>query len=126
MGLDQFAYRVSDSGERVEIACWRKHNRLQGWMESLYIKKGGIEEFNCVDVDLGWEDIVQLQEDIDNRSLPDTQGFFFGSDSYGTDPSMARMDKTGMYEDLQGDLDFIEKAKVALDCNDTVVYSCWY
>jgi len=82
MGLDQYAFRVTDSGERTEIACWRKHNRLQGWMESLYIKKGGTKEFNCVDVELEWEEIVQLATDIDNRHLPETEGFFFGSDSY--------------------------------------------
>ena len=126
MGLDQYAFRVKENGERTEIAYWRKHNRLQGWMENLYIKKGGLEDFNCVDVEVGWEDIIQLQEDITNRSLPHTQGFFFGNDSYGIDPDVIQLDDNGMYEDLQNDLDFINVAKVALDCNDKIVYSSWW
>lgn len=126
MGLDQYAFRVDESGERTEIACWRKHNRLQGWMENLYIKKGGTEEFNCVDVEIGWEDIIQLQEDINNRSLPHTGGFFFGNDSYGIDPDVVQPEDNGMYWDLQNDLEFIDIAKIALDCNDKVVYSSWW
>ena len=126
MGLDQYAYRVKEDGERTEIAYWRKHNRLQGWMENLYITKGGTEEFNCVDVEIGWEDIIRLQEDVTNRSLPNTQGFFFGNDSYGIDPDEVQLDDNGMYWDLQKDLEFIDIAKVALDCNDRVIYSSWW
>ena len=33
MGLDQYAFSENKDGERTEIAYWRKHNRLQGWME---------------------------------------------------------------------------------------------
>lgn len=126
MGLDQYAYRVKEDGERTEIAYWRKHNRLQGWMENLYTKKGGTEEFNCVDVELGWEDVIQLEQDIANRSLPHTGGFFFGNDSYGIDPDIVQPDDNGMYWDLQNDLKFIDIAKVALDCNDKVIYSSWW
>ena len=43
MGLDQYANRVNEAGDRVEVAYWRKHNRLQGWMEDLYISKGGVD-----------------------------------------------------------------------------------
>jgi hypothetical protein len=118
MGLDQYAHRVKENGERTEIAYWRKHNRLQGWMESLYIKKGGTEQFNCVDVEIGWEDVIQLQEDINNHSLPHTRGDFFGIDSYG--------DEDKMNWNLQADLEFIDIAKLALDCNDKVVYSSWW
>lgn len=126
MGLDQYAYRVKEDGERTEIAYWRKHNRLQGWMENLYTQKGGTEEFNCVDVEIGWEDIIRLQEDINTRSLPNTQGFFFGNDSYGIDPDEVQPDDNGMYWDLQKDLEFIDIAKLALDCNDKVIYSSWW
>ena len=121
MGLDQYAHRVKENGERTELAYWRKHNRLQGWMEDLYIKKGGTEEFNCVDVELGWEDIMQLAKDIDSRHLPETGGFFFGSDSYSYIP-----EGQTQYQDYKADLDFIEIAKLALDCNDRVVYSSWW
>jgi hypothetical protein len=126
MGLDQYAYRIKEDGERTEIAYWRKHNRLQGWMENLYIKKGGIEEFNCVDVEIGWDDVIRLQEDINNRSLPYTGGFFFGNDSYGVDPSVVQPEDNGMYRNLQADLEFIDIAKLALDCNDKVIYTSWW
>jgi hypothetical protein len=40
MGLDMYAYarppRKRNSDEDVSICDWRKHNRLQGWMEDLW------------------------------------------------------------------------------------------
>ena len=121
MGLDQFAYRVTEDGERTEIAYWRKHNRLQGWMENLwYETKKNTEEFNCVDMELNWEDVMQLATDIEKLNLPDTRGFFYGSDSYALS-----LDNT-TYEDLPTDLKFIDACKIALDCGDKVIYTCWY
>ena len=39
MGLDQYAYarppRKRNSEDDVQITEWRKHNRLQGWMQQL-------------------------------------------------------------------------------------------
>ena len=139
MGLDQYAYKVR-AGEQleytqrehiVEIAYWRKHNRLQGWMENRWIEKGRPnpqinedgtprEDFNCVNMELSWEDIIALTESIDNRTLPETGGDFFGADSYDWKKS------NGDYEDLQHDLEFIEMAKLVLDTGDKVVYSSWY
>ena len=130
MGLDQYAYRVKD-GKALEIAYWRKHNRLQGWMENLWVEQGKpnmqkdedgnvIDEFNCVDVEIGWEDIVQLTKAIDNRKLPETGRFFFGGDSYDYQNS------NGDYQNLQADLEFIEIAKIALDAGDKVIYSSWW
>ena len=61
MGLDQYAYAKTseDSEEQEELAYWRKHNRLHGWMEDLYRDKGNAVEheafgnsFNCVEVEL--------------------------------------------------------------------------
>ena len=132
MGLDQYAYRVKANGEPFEIAYWRKHNRLQGWMENLWVEKGKpniqkhpdtgelIDEFNCVDMELTWEDIIALTKAIDNRKLPETGGFFFGGDSYDY-----QMDN-GDYRDLQNDLEFIETAKMVLDAGDKVIYSSWW
>ena len=42
MGLDQYGYAVpkEESEARNELAYWRKHNRLQGWMEQLWYDKG--------------------------------------------------------------------------------------
>jgi len=122
MGLDQYAY-VSQNGKQDddsrEIAYWRKHNRLQGWMENKYIDNGGKEQFNCVAVELTIDDIEQLDVVINNRMLPETGGFFFGSDSYSD------------YEDEQygyknDDLDFINKAREELNKGNKLFYSSWW
>ena len=52
MGLDQYAYarqagveRGEDGENNEELAYWRKHNRLHGWMEDLYRDRGNpVEE----------------------------------------------------------------------------------
>ena len=71
MGLDQYAYAKAslEAEESEEIAYWRKHNRLQGWMEQLWEDKGKpnllegsnpIGDFNCIPVELTLSDIEQL------------------------------------------------------------------
>jgi hypothetical protein len=120
MGLDQ--YGISRATEKhVEggdtfIGEWRKHNRLQGWMENLWIEKGNYGEFNCKDVKLSLEDINRLEDAIMNKKLPVTQGFFFGDDSYVE------------YEEyhLEDDMRFIQKAKKALSKGKVVIYSSWW
>jgi hypothetical protein len=91
MGLDQYAYAACAvlpglelaEGDIEKIGEWRKHNRLQGWMEALYRDKGGdAEVFNCVDVDITLDDLDALETAINGRDLPQTSGFFFGDDSY--------------------------------------------
>ena len=118
MGLDQYA-RARDRGE--EIMYWRKHNRLQGWMCDLWMKRTGNDDpghFNCVDLLLREEDIDKLEEDIKNKKLPETEGFFFGSDTY----------EGNIYEEyyLKDDMAFIKSAREALDEGKEVVYSCWW
>ena len=122
MGLDQYAY-ASENGKNDddsrEIAYWRKHNRLQGWMENKYIDDGGKEQFNCVAVELTIDDIEQLDVVINNRMLPETGGFFFGSDSYSD------------YEDefhgyKNDDIKFIEIARDELNKGNKIFYSCWW
>lgn len=123
MGLDQFAYCIDQNGEKEELAYWRKHPNLQGWMENLWEKKGrpnanedkssvGLSEFNCVPVELTYEDLDALEQDITNDDLPSTAGFFFGSDS----------DEHYREQDLE----FIRKAREALDGGLTVVYDSWW
>ena len=117
MGLDQYAY-IGTGEEREDVRYWRKHNRLQGWMEELYRRKGGTEEFNCVDVELTLEDIDQLETAILNKDLPETGGFFFGNDSYS--------DYEGEYGYKNEDINFIEKAKKLLANNKKLYYSSWW
>ena len=100
MGLDQYAYVASkadtnyDDDSRQEIAYWRKHPNLQGWMEQLWLEKllaegvtpeiadwdGG---FNGIELELTWEDVDRLEKDIKSGvvSKLGTTGFFFGNPS---------------------------------------------
>jgi len=125
MGLDQFAYCIDNNGEKEELAYWRKHPNLQGWMENLWESKGrpsfnqketagglGLSDFNCVPVELSYEDLDDLEDAIVNNTLPATNGFFFGSDS---DDYYKRQD-----------LEFIQKAREALDSGLTVCYDSWW
>ncbi len=143
MGLDQFAYkRDADEGEddNITIAEWRKHNRLHGWMEELWEDKGRPFEgdlddlndsfggsFNCVPVELTLSDIEQLEAHITNKSLPDTQGFFFGDDSYSWDKdSEGNKLSEGDYYYKETDLEFIRDARQALEEGKKVFYNSWW
>jgi hypothetical protein len=130
MGLDMYAFRVKaedviddfnirdDSMGREEpleeLAYWRKHHDLHGWMERLYRAKGGDKEsFNCVPVRLTKEDLDLLEHDVLNNTLPETQGFFFGTnppDEYSREQDMA----------------FIMKAKIAITNGAAVYYDSWW
>ena len=137
MGLDQYAYVAAkagqqnefyetavfdkDLGEMVnhkvtkprEIAYWRKHPNLQGWMEDLAERKGlQYETFNGVELELTWDDLTELEQDIMNADLPHTKGFFFGDDA----------DEYYKEEDLK----FIREAKAELIVGLKVFYnSSW-
>lgn len=123
MGLDQYAearkgepttdeYGYVSYADSIELACWRKHPNLQGWMENLHYRKGGEGEFNCVDLVLTLQDLDELEEAIDEDCLPETQGFFFGGDS---DDYYRKQDR-----------EFIEHARDAIKNGYTVVYSSWW
>ena len=98
--------------EIEEIAYWRKHPDLHGWMEQLYRKKGGTEtSFNGDTVLLTEEDIDSLKIAVLTRTLPSTSGFFFGE---------------SRQEINFADLEFIEKAKEAIKEGYTIYYdSSW-
>ena len=123
MGLDQYANArkgeatIDEDGykqwaDTYELAYWRKHPNLQGFMEALYIAKGGTDEFNCVDVELTDADLDRLEADIKGNNLPDTGGFFFGSNS---DDSYK-----------EGDLDFIHDAREHLSMGYKIMYTSWW
>ena len=123
MGLDQYATArrgeaiTDDEGytyyeDSMELAYWRKHPNLQGFMQELYYEKGGEGEFNCVDVELTLEDLDSLEATLDNEALPETEGFFFGSDS------------SEYY--AEADREFIVAARAAIKQGYTVTYSSWW
>lgn len=121
MGLDMYAcithqhpnqpvdFTVTDY---TEIHYWRKHADLHGWMADLYFAKAGNNpDFNCATVTLTIHELNQLETAVRTGSLPKTSGFFFG-ESFG--------------DELDGDLEFIVKAKQAIDEGYTVFYDSWW
>ena len=131
MGLDQYAFALDEAGEREELAYWRKHNRLHGWMEDLYRDKGNevTEEgvgnsFNCVPVQLTLSDLEQFEAHVEGKSLPETNGFFFGDDSYNYEDE--DLNESGGYYHKESDLQFIELARQALEEGKRVYYDSWW
>jgi len=136
MGLDMYAYVAARAGQHkeywdsadfdkeseeivnktvtkpVEIAYWRKHPNLHGWMANLHTEKGGTGEFNGDELELTREDIDRLEEDIVEHRLPATSGFFFGDDA-----------DSYYYEE---DLKFVREARAQLFLGLRVFYnSSW-
>jgi len=146
VGLDQYAYVAARAGQREdywdgaeldqvgkyvntkvseprELAYWRKHPNLQGWMESLWKKKmhdanQEIPEsewgstFNGIELELTAEDLDELELAVKKRRLPKTSGFFFGDDSD--------------QHYYQQDLEFIKNARAELFMGLKVFYnSSW-
>lgn len=121
MGLDMYASTTTETldsevdfkpEEVSDLHYWRKHPDLHGWMEELYYRKGGKSDcFNCVTVALTLEDLDRLEKVVRNRELPETSGFFFGQ---------------SCNEDLEGDLEFIAKARTAIADGKIVFYDSWW
>ena len=81
-----FDEKKSNCSKPRELSYWRKHPNLHGWMERLWESKGCPDDnpekmFNGVELELTWDDLDALEQDILNQQLPDTQGFFFGDAS---------------------------------------------
>lgn len=105
---------VSKVSKPIEIAYWRKHPNLHGWMEQLWRSQGNEGDFNGDELELTWEDIDHLEEDLKRGRLKNIEatGFFWGdpSDDY-------------YYED---DLKFIKEARSQLFLGLKVFYnSSW-
>ena len=130
MGLDMWAFAISKDKVKIaatdvefdekteealeELANWRKHHDLHGWMGQLYNEKGGkASSFNCVTVQLEKEDLNRLEDDVRSNKLPKTRGFFFG-DNPPNDDSIAE------------DIEFIEKARGAIEEGKAVFYYSWW
>ena len=129
MGLDMYAWKVKaedalgdfdiakdEEGQSKieEMFYWRKHHDLHGWMENLYRQKGGEKDsFNCVPVRLTEDDLFELEQDVRRKELPETTGFFFGNNP---------QDK----ESIKHDLEFIKKARTAINEGYAVYYDSWW
>ena len=127
MGLDMWATKSKETDEKIiNIADWRKHNRLHGYMAQLWEDKGcpnsngdTPETFNCVPLELDKEDLEELKATILTRALPATQGFFFGHDSY--DWSKDELKEADLY-----DLEFVTNALKAIKDGYKVHYNSWW
>ena len=89
-----------------EIAYWRKHPNLHGWMETLAEKKKlKYDSFNGVEMELTAEDLDALERDVKKRQLPATSGFFFGNNSdqhyYDQDLAFVKAARTEMFMGLK-------------------------
>ena len=146
MGLDMYAYVAAKAGQQSEyyescvhddetgvytsptvvqpreIAYWRKHPNLHGWMEQLWVRKGrpGFDEssadhdptFNGVELELTHKDLDELERAVMHGQLPSTRGFFFGD---GADEHY-----------YESDLAFIKNARAELFFGLKVFYnSSW-
>lgn len=140
MGLDQYAFaverhpnntdfffeQINDNGDEAcsQIAQWRKHPDLHGWMENLFHRKadaqnyegkpgsfGEARVFNCQPIRLNFVDLMELKQAIINAKLPHTTGFFFGE---------------SLPEDRESDLEFIEEALEAIIQDKDVYYDSWW
>ena len=105
--------------ESEKLWQWRKHPDLHGWMEELWLRKGGQghegmdgpNTFNCVPVLLEAADLDALETAVREGALPHTEGFFFG--------------RSGP-EDVSGDLEFVAKARAAIAEGKFVYYTSWW
>ena len=125
MGLDMYAFSTkakpksevdfeTNNFQPEEIHYWRKHPNLHGWMQNLYDEKGGTSDsFNGDCVVLTNNDLDCLEHDLKQWDLPDTKGFFFGTDENNE-------------EELKDDLEFVEKAREAIKEGKTVYYTSWW
>jgi hypothetical protein len=106
MGLDMYAYVAAKAGQQNEfyegaefdettrefvnktitkpreIAYWRKHPNLHGWMERLAEQKNlKYDSFNGIEMELTAEDLDELERAVTHSQLPATGGFFFGNNA---------------------------------------------
>ena len=119
MGLDMYAYRRKKGQSKdnmEEVMYWRKHNRLHGLMEDIYREKGGEDVFNCVTMRLKKKDMKRIMKTILGKDLKETQGFFFGEDSY---------DQYTEYY-MSNDIKFLWAAYRAIDNGEKVYYDSWW
>jgi len=130
MGLDMYAYVAARAGQQEEfyegaewdneikdhrnpnvnrpreIAYWRKHPNLHGWMARLWLAREGnelreVDNFNGIELELDADDLELLEYVIKERELPGTSGFFFGNDAddyyYNDDLKFIQMARAEMF-----------------------------
>ena len=114
---DHKEHRNPNVNKPRELAYWRKHPNLHGWMAQLWLLREGnalreTDNFNGIELELTAEDLDNLELAVKKRRLPATSGFFFGSDA----------DKHYYNDDLK----FIQEARAEMFLGLKVFYnSSW-
>ena len=133
MGLDQYGGWLETPTKQQELHSklindddnfavgefdWRKHAKLQEFMEILWYRKyQNTETFNCQNMPLDREDILALQAAVKGEELPESEGgMFFGHE----------FQDVSAQEYKDQDLEFCAKALKWLDEGKTPYYSCWW
>jgi hypothetical protein len=117
MKLDQFAYSP-ENAENPEF-IWRKHAKLQEFMESLFVLRTGKDDTNLNRSELGLtvDDIQMLEALVKTGELPVSKGGFFYGHQFQDESAQEYRDQ---------DLAFCEWAKAILKTREKVIYSCWW
>ncbi len=97
MGLDMYLNgrtwpKEEDHEDREweEIAYWRKHPNLHGFIVKTFA--GGVDE--CQEIPLEVADLEKIVSAVKADGLPPTSGFFFGrSDCANQDETLEKLEK---------------------------------
>ena len=133
MGLDQYGMigcttekRVDDAGNEFEVKIaeddfyWRKHARLQDFMEKLWVEKTGrpAVELNCEDMVLTESDVDRLEKAVLTGYVENISdgGFFYGH----------QFQEESVKEHMEYDHQFVIAARQAMAEGTQVVYHCWW
>ena len=127
MGLDQYAYIDPKEGARhanqrkEDTFYWRKHSRLHEFMLSIWMEQNpdkSREVFNCRDLYLSEEDLLELKEALANNfdNYTSEGGLFWGH----------QYQEEAVDEYADQDLNFVQRALDAVREGKRVVYSCWW
>jgi hypothetical protein len=122
MGLDQYAYRKTpETGEEGDSPAfvWRKHAKLQTFMEHLYTARTGLDasNLNCGELRLYAADIDRLETAAKAGTLPVCAGGFFYGHQFQDEQAEAYR---------AHDLAFCAWARAEMQAGSTVIYSCWW
>jgi len=119
MGLDQYAYLESAGKDATAKFIWRKHSKLQTFMENLFTTKTGLEaaELNCKELTLTPGDLNALQQLVAGGELPNCDGGFFYGHQFQDEAAA---------EYAEQDAEFCAWAKTQITAGETVIYSCWW
>lgn len=118
MGLDQYGFVFQKANAEPVEFQWRKHSRLQDFMEKIWEEQEPEKVFNCEDLPLTEEHVKKLIEQIEKGYVDNFShgGFFYGE--------QFQEEAVKMYKEK--DEKFATSALKALQDGGKVIYSCWW